>query len=116
MEIKINIKTKEYLIKTPRSVDSSTSMRMPLPSQYVGKSMLFIPIIDDDLILIRERDYGYYISICGLEMFNKTVQPYFKDRPSKGGKVYLPNKWVGCEFLIIPLEDTENEKYLYDDE
>ena len=116
MELTINIKCKEYLIKHPRSYDIMTSMKIPLPSKYIGKEMLIIPIIDD-LIIIREREYGYFISVCGLEMYKKTVITHNKKHPTKGGRIYVPNSWVGCEVLLIPLDeyDDENKNFINDE-
>ena len=44
------------------------------------------------------------ISIYALEMFKKTVKAQNKDRPQKGGRVYISKEYIGCNILIIPVE------------
>ena len=106
-DMTINIKTDEYEIKLGRWDNSKTafSLRIGFPGSWVGKDVLLIPIVDDDLIQIKELDdETYLISIYALEMFKKTVNAQNKDRPQKGGRVYLSKEYMGCNILIIPVE------------
>ena len=80
MEMTINIKTDEYIIKTARANKAISSLIIPLPNKWVGKEMLILPILDDDLIRIKKIKDRYLINIFTLEMFHKTVKPQNRKR------------------------------------
>ena len=104
-DITINIKTDTYKIKFARwDGGTSSSLRLGFDNTWVGKDVLLIPILDDDLLRVTELDDGYLINICSLQVFKKTVQPHHKDRPERGGRAYVPMDCMGYDILIIPVE------------
>lgn len=105
MQITTNIITETYKIELARYNGKNTSFRLGFDGSWVNKEILLIPILDDDLIKIKElKDGNYLINVCALEIFKKLVVPQNKDRPQKGGRVYVPATYIGCDFLIVPIE------------
>lgn len=105
MQITTNIITENYKIELARYNGKETSLRLGFDGSWSNKEVLLIPILDEDLIKIKERDDGsYLISVCTLEIFKKMIIPQNKDRPQKGGRCYVPSKYIGCDFLIVPIE------------
>lgn len=111
MQLTINIKTEEYLIRTGRVNNSNSSLIVHFTSEYINKEVLIIPIFSDDLVQIQENKNDYLIHVFSLEMFHKVVKPQHKNRKSKNGRAYIPLKYAGLDLLIIPL----NENFIYDE-
>ena len=110
MELTINIKTDSYMIKLPRGSRNSSSLSIPFPTEWIDKELLIIPILDDDLIRIKEIGKRYLISIFSLEMFHRSVKLQNKKRENGQGRVFIPLKYEGCEMLIIPMENLINDE------
>lgn len=105
MQITTNILTEKYEIKLARYNGKGTSLRLGFSGEWVDKEILLIPILDDDLIKIKENPDGtFLINVCALEMFKKVVVPQNKEQKTKGGRAYVPNDYIGCKILIVPIE------------
>lgn len=105
MKITTNIITEKYEIKLARYNAVGTSLRLGFSGEWVDKEVLLIPILDDDLIKIKELEDGsFLINVCALEILKKTIVAQHKGRPQKGGRTYVPTDYIGCKILIVPVE------------
>lgn len=105
MKITTNIITEKYKVELARYNGKGTSLRLGFDGSWVGQEVLLIPILDDDLIKIKQlKDETFLINVCALEVFKKKVVPYNKERPQKGGRTYVPTDYIGCQILIVPIQ------------
>ena len=84
MEITINIKTDNYMIKTAKLNTGKSSM-VALEKPFVGKDVLCIPLVSPDMIIVNEADDGEYLGNVNT------------------GYVLIPEEYLTDSVLIIPL-------------
>ena len=103
MEITINIKTDNYMIKTAKLNTGKSSM-VSLEKPLIGREILCIPLVSPDMIIVNETDDGeYLINCCGFEMIKKTVRPNNRKGKANTGYVLIPEEYLTDSVLVIPL-------------
>lgn len=105
VEITINIKTKEYLIRMAKMTSGGSAV-INLPKHLIGLDVLCIPLMDRDMIIVNEDEDGMkLINCCGMEMLYRTVKPHLSKTGTNGnGNVFIPIGYLTDDVVVIPLD------------